>query len=228
MNIRRIIALFAAAWVSTLTVQAGNLDAITNQEAGSGLREALTRAGEAAVGQLGVQDGFYGNDKVRIPLPGNLQKAEKLLRTLGMGKQADELELTMNRAAESAVVQAKPILVSAVKKMTWQDAKGILTGGDNAATDYFRRTTSDALTTKFKPIVHQATSRLSLAAKYDAYAGKGAEMGLVKPEDANLDDYVTRKTLDGLFVIMADKEKAIRQDPIGQGSALLKKVFGAI
>ncbi|MBV8658807.1 MAG: DUF4197 domain-containing protein [Burkholderiales bacterium] len=228
MNITRDIAIFITAGVSALTVQAGNLDAISNKDATSGLREALTQAGNAAVSQLGTQDGFFGNDRVRIPLPGNLQKAEKLLRTMGMGKQADELELTMNRAAESAVVEAKPILVNAVKKMSWEDAKGILTGGDNAATEYFKRTTSDALTTKFKPIVHQATSRLSLAEKYDAYAGKGAELGLVKKEDANLDDYVTRKALDGLFVIMADKEKAIRQDPIGQTSAILRKVFGAI
>ena len=163
MTISRSIAMFITAGATALAVHAGNLDAISNKEAGSGLREALTQASTAAVGQLGVQDGFFGNDKVRIPLPGNLQKAEKLLRTMGLGKQADELELTMNRAAESAVVEAKPILINAVKKMSWEDAKGILTGGDNAATEYFKRTTSDALTTKFKPIVHQATSRLSLA-----------------------------------------------------------------
>ncbi|MCK7492919.1 MAG: DUF4197 domain-containing protein [Comamonadaceae bacterium] len=135
--------------------------------------------------KLGKTDGFLGNPQVKIPLPDGLRQAEGLMRTMGMGKQADELVTAMNRAAESAVAEAKPILVDAVKKMTVQDAKQILTGGDNSVTEYFRRTTSEQLTGKFKPVVTKATSKVKLAEKYDQYAGKGAQFGLVKEQDAS-------------------------------------------
>jgi hypothetical protein len=150
------------------------------------------------------------------------------MRTMGMGKQADELVTAMNRAAESAVAEAKPILVDAVKKMTVQDAKQILTGGDNSVTEYFRRTTSEQLTAKFKPVVTKATSKVKLAEKYDQFAGKGAQFGLVKEQDAKLENYVTRKALDGLFAMIGEEEKAIRQNPVGATGSLAKKVFGAL
>lgn len=218
----------AAAMCVGMSVSAAGLDSLSDRDTVSGLQTALTKGADSAVSKLGVMDGFFGNDRVRIPLPETLHKGEKLLRTMGLGKQADELVLTMNRAAESAVKEAKPILVGAIKKMTWQDAKGILTGGETAATDYFRRTTNDQLTTRFLPIVQKATSRLKLAEKYNAYAGRAAKLGLIGEGESNLDNYVTGKAIDGLFVMIGDEEKAIRKDPIGQTSKILQKVFGAI
>jgi hypothetical protein len=204
------------------------LDRITNQEAIAGLKAALEKGSRAAVANLGRTNGFFGNDRVKIPLPESLQSAERMMRRFGMSKYADELVLTMNRAAESAVPEAKQLFVEAVKKMSVQDAKGILTGGDTAGTEYFRRTTSDPLREKFLPIVQRATRKVRLAEKYNQYAEKGAAFGLVDKEDANLDNYVTQKALDGLFLIVADEEKKIRQDPVGTASNIIKKVFGAL
>jgi len=210
------------------SLNAAGLEDLTNRDASAGLKEALTKGAEVAVSQLGAADGFLGNDKVRILLPDSLRKAEGVLRTFGMGKQADELGVAMNRAAELAVQEAKPILVGAVKKMTVLDAKDILSGGDDAATQYFRRTTDKDLTAKFAPIVKNATAKVQLAEKYNQYAGKAAKLGLIDASDADIDQYVTRKIMDGLFLVIGEKERAIRQDPVGQGSALLKKVFGAV
>jgi hypothetical protein len=150
------------------------------------------------------------------------------MRQVGMGKYADELVLTMNRAAEAAVPEAKALFVDAVKKMTVQDAKGILTGGNTAGTEYFKRSTSEPLRAKFLPIVAQATKKVRVADKYNEFAGKGAKFGLVKKEDANLDGYITQKALDGLFYMVAEEEKKIRANPVQAGSDLLKRVFGAI
>jgi hypothetical protein len=207
---------------------AASLAGLTDKEAGGGLREALTQGASVAVTKLGSTDGFLGNPKVKIPLPDGLRQAEKVMRAMGMGKQADELVVAMNRAAESAVSQAKPILVDAVKNMTVQDAKQILTGGDDSVTQYFRRTTSAPLQEKFKPIVAQATAKVQLAQKYDQLVGKAASFGLVKKEDANLDSYVTRKALDGLYLMIGEEERAIRKDPLGATGSLAKKVFGAL
>jgi len=207
---------------------AGPLDAVTSADASKGLKEALTRGAEVAVGQLGVADGFLGNDKVRIPLPPSLKKAERAMKMLGMQKQADELVTTMNRAAEAAVPEAKAVLMDAVKQMTVTDAKNILTGGDDAITRYFREKTEAALTTRFQPIVSKATAKVGLADQYNRIASKGQSMGLVKAEDANLEAWVTRKALDGLYTVIAEQEKALRANPLGAGSDLLKKVFGSL
>jgi len=201
---------------------------LSSKDTSSGIREVLVKGAEAAVGQLGKPNGFMGDARVRIPLPDSLQQAEGMLRKFGMGKQADELIETMNRAAELAVVEAKPILVNAVRTMSFDDAKAILTGGENAATEYFRRTTSAPIGEKFLPVVKKATAKVQLADKYNQYAGKAAKFGLIDAKDANLDSYVTQKALDGLYLMIAEKEKAVRSDPIGSGSALLKKVFGAV
>lgn len=149
------------------------------------------------------------------------------MRRFGMGKMADELTLTMNRAAESAVVEAKPLLLDAIKKMTLADAKSILSGPDDAATQYFKKTSGEALTARFLPKVQAATAKVKLAERYNQFAGQASRFGLLSAEDANLDQYITRKTLDGLFVMVAQQEKTIRQDPMGQASSILKKVFGA-
>lgn len=216
-------ALLLSAQVSAL-----GIDDLSSKDTTSGLKEALTRGAEIAVGQLGKTDGFLGNNRVKILLPESARAAEKMMRTLGMKKQADELIETMNRAAEMAVVEAKPILTNAVKSMSFDDARGILTGGDDAATQYFKRTTSEAIGAKFMPIVKKATAKVNLASQYNKYAGQASKLGLLDKKDADLDSYVTQKALDGLFLMIADQEKAIRKDPIGTGSNLLKKVFGAL
>jgi len=146
----------------------------------------------------------------------------------GMGKQADELVNTMNHAAENAVAEAKPILSDSIKKMSVQDAKGILTGGDDSVTQYFKRTSTEQLTQKFTPIVKKETKKLQLAEQYNAYAGKAASAGLIDQKDADIDSYVTQKAMDGLFLMIAEEEKKLRSNPVGASSDLLKKVFGAL
>jgi len=217
----------ALAFAATLA-QAGALDAISTGDASAGVKEALAKGADYAVASLGKDGGFLGNSKVRIPLPGYLQKAESGLRMFGMGKQADELVNTMNHAAENAVAEAKPILTDSIKKMSVQDAKGILTGGDDSVTQYFKRTSTEQLTQKFTPIVKKETRKLQLAEQYNAYAGKAASAGLIDQKDADIDSYVTQKAMDGLFLMIAEEEKKLRSNPVGAGSDLLKKVFGAL
>lgn len=225
---------FSSAAVSVLAVlalpsaHAVNLGDLSSTDASQGIKVALEKGALAAVGALGQTDGFMGNPKVRIPLPGYLEDAAKLMRRLGQGKKVDELVTTMNRAAEQAVPMARDLLVDAVKTMTVTDAKKILAGGDTAATQYFAEKTRAPLATRFLPVVTQATEKTGLAAQYNSLAGKAAGMGLVRAEDANIQQYVTGKTLDGLFLMIAEEEKKTRQDPVGSGSAVLKKVFGAL
>lgn len=207
---------------------AAGLDDITHAEAVRGLRQALNDGSAAAVAKLGVENGFFGNPKVRIPLPPSLQRVERGLRAFGMRREADELVLTMNRAAEAAVPEAKQLLTDAVKKMSVQDAKGILSGGDTAATDYFRRATRPQLTQRFLPIVKKATDNAGLAQQYNALASQGAALGLVKEDEASIERYVTQKALDGLYFMIGEQEKAFRRDPVGATSSIVRKVFGAL
>ena len=216
------------AWLTVNIALAAGLEAISSGDASNGVREALAKGSEYAVAALGKENGFLGNSQVKIPLPGVLQKAEKGLRMLGMGKQADQLVETMNHAAENAVAEAKPILVDAVHKLTVQDAKAILTGGEDSVTQFFRRTSSEALAEKFAPIVKKSTGKLQLADKYNQFAGKVANAGLIEHKDADLDAYVTQKAIDGLFLMIAEEEKKLRSNPLAAGSSLLKKVFGAL
>jgi len=192
------------------------------------LREALTQGAKTSVSTLAQKDGFLGNPRVRIPLPDNLQKADRIMRKIGMGKYSDQLITSMNRAAEAAVPEAKDLLVGAIRKMTVTDAKNILTGGDDAATRYFRQSTETELTAKFTPIVGKAMEKVRLAETYDRFAGKGAQFGLVDKRDARLEDYITRKAMDGLFLIMAEQEKAIRDHPLQATGDVAKKIFAAI
>jgi hypothetical protein len=207
---------------------ASELSALTDQEVGKGLKEALVQGVGKAVGQLSVVDGFLGNPQVKIPLPPSLEKAEKVMRDLGLGKHADRLVTTMNRAAEAAVTEAKPILLDGVKKMTLADAKAILTGPEDSATQYFRKTSGEAIVARFLPKVKAATSRVKLAEDYNRFAKPAARFGLIEKQEADLDQYVTRKAVDGLFLMIAQQEKAIRADPVGQASKLLQKVFGSL
>ena len=220
-----LAVLALLAWSQPAAAQ---LDRITNREAVSALKTALEKGAREAVSSLGRTNGFFGNPRVRIPLPESLQKAERTMRRFGLGRYADELELTMNWAAEAAVPEARTLLIGAVKKMTVEDAKDILTGGDTAGTAYFRRSTEHQLRARFLPIVSRATARVKLAEKYDEYADWGVRFGLMRRQDADLNAYVTQKALDGLFLVIADEEKKIRQDPIGSASSIIRKVFGAL
>ena len=214
------LVLAAPAWAQ--------LENISNREAINALKSALDQGARAAVAQLGREDGFLGDARVKIALPEPLRRAEKNMRRFGMSRYADELIVTLNRAAEAAVPQAKQLFVDALQQMSVQDAKGILTGGETAGTEYFRRVTAQELAKRFLPIVQRATARVGLAQKYNQYARHGVRVGLVEAEDANLDDYVTRKALDGLYFVVAEEERKIRKDPVGTASSLLKKVFGAL
>ncbi len=207
---------------------ATDLSAISTRDQIGGLKQALSQGAEAAVMTLAKENGYLGNDKVRIPLPDSLKKVDSVLRRFGMERYSDELVTSMNRAAEAAVPEAKNLLVGAVKQMTVSDAKSILTGSDDAATQYFRKSTESALAAKFKPIVGTSMQKVKLAQSYDRFAGEGARFGLIDERDAKLDDYITRKALDGLFVMMAEQEKAIRANPLEATGNLARKVFSIL
>ena len=216
-----IVAAQRQAWALSLSD-------LTDKDAATGIRTALEKGALAAVALLGKTDGFLGNPKVRIPLPGFLEDASKLLKMTGQGKRVDELVTSMNRAAEAAVPMGRDVLVGAVKSMSVTDAKNILGGGENSVTQFFAEKTRSPLGEKFLPIVTKATEKVGLANQYNKVAGKAAGIGLVKSEDANIQRYVTGKSLDGLYTIIGEEERKIRQDPVGTGSAILKKVFGAL
>jgi hypothetical protein len=201
---------------------------LTEGDANAGIRTALERGANAAVALLGRRDGFLGNPLVKIELPGYLKDAAKLLRATGQGARLDELVTAMNRAAEAAVPAAKPLLVKAVKDMSVEDGLKILRGGDDSVTTFFADKTREPLGQQFLPIVTRATEKVALADKYNAVAGKAAGFGLVRGEDANIQQYVTARALDGLYRIIGEEEKKIRRDPVGTGSAILKKVFGGL
>ena len=226
MQRRRFTNTVLAAAGTLLASGGGRAASVSDADAASGMRAALERGAGAAVDLLGRQDGFLGNPKVRIPLPGYLKDAAKLAKYTGQQKQVDELVTAMNRAAEAAVPQARALLVSAVKSMSVDDARRIVSGGNDSVTKFFAAKTRKPLGEKFLPIVTRETEKVDLAARFNAVAGKAAGMGLVKGDDASIERYVTGKALDGLYFMIAEEEKKIRRDPIGTGSALLAKVFG--
>jgi hypothetical protein len=195
-------------------------------DAAAGVRAALDRGASAAVDLLGRSDGFLGNPLVRIPLPKALNDAAKLLKATGQGKKVDELVTAMNRAAEAAVPQAKPLLVNAIRALSVEDALKIVRGSNTAVTEFFSGKTRVPLGEKFLPVVTKATEKVQLAERYNAVAGKAAGLGLLKGDDANVQQYVTARALDGLFLMIGEEEKKIRANPLQTGSAILKKVFG--
>jgi hypothetical protein len=201
---------------------------ITEGDAALGVRAGLEGGANVAVNLLGRQGGFLDNPKVRIPLPGFLNDAAKLLKFTGQQRRVDELVTAMNRAAEAAVPQARTLLVNAVKAMSVEDARKILTDGDNSVTQFFVSKTRAPLTERFLPIVTKATEKVALADKYNQVAGKVASLGVVSQDDANIQRYVTGKALDGLYLVIGEEERKIRKDPLGTGSAILKKVFGSL
>jgi hypothetical protein len=208
--------------------QAVTLAELSQGEAVKALKLALERGARSAIGQLGQVNGFLGNDKVRIPLPQQLQDAESTLRRFGQGARLDELVTTMNRAAEEAVPMAQDLMLAAVRNMTVADGKKILDGGDTSVTGFFAEKTRVPLGQKFLPVVTRSTDRVGLAGQYNQIAGKAADFGLLRREDASIERYVTGKALDGLYLMIGEEERKIRRDPVGTGSALLSKVFGAL
>jgi hypothetical protein len=201
---------------------------LTNRDAAQGIRGALNKGAASAIDKLGVAGGFLNNPKVKIPLPPALDDVAKAMRMLGQGKEADELVESMNRAAEQAVPEARELMANAVRTMSIEDAKKILTGGDDSVTQFFRTKTAAPLAVKFLPVVTKAVDRVGLAQKYDRFAGQGAKLGLVKGDAVNIEEYVTHKTLDGLYLMIGEEERAIRQNPLAAGSAIVSKVFGAL
>ena len=205
-----------------------SLSDLSNQDASGGLKAALEKGSSQAIAKLGTENGFLNNDKVRIPLPKILEQALPILKLTGRSQKLDELVVQMNRAAEAAVPMAKPLLINAVKSMTITDAKNILTGGDTSVTDFFREKTSSKLAVQFLPIVKKVTDRSNLATQYNNTMALAPTMGFVTEEQKTVEGYVTKRALDGLYTMIGEEEKAIRADPLGAGSKLIGKVFGAI
>jgi uncharacterized protein DUF4197 len=198
---------------------------LSNDKIIAGLKQALQVSTGKAVALTGRPDGFLKNEAIKILLPLKLETVAHGMRMLGMGAKVDELEVGMNRAAEQATPQAKQIFLAALKKMTFDDARHILTGGDTAATDYFKRTSSADLTTSFSPIVHRSMEHVGVVQQDDQVI-KSAPGGSVIASQFDLDKYVVGKTLDGLFHMLGEEEKQIRKNPAAQTTALLKEVFG--
>lgn len=205
-----------------------SLSDLSQQDASGGLKDALTQGAKVAVQQLSKPGGFSENPEVRIELPGKLGKAAKTMKMMGMGAQVDQLEASMNKAAEAAVPEAQALLVDAVKKMTVQDAKGILSGPEDSATQYLNKTSREQLRAKFLPIVKKATDQVGLAKQYNSFAGQAASFGVVDAKSANIESYVTEEALDGLFKMIADQEASIRKNPAAAATGLAKKVFGVL
>lgn len=207
------------------TLQHRDTSGLSDNKIIAGLKQALQVSTSRAVAQTGHPDGFLKNDAIKISLPPRLEPIGRGMRLIGMGSKVDELELAMNRAAEQATPQAKQIFVASLRKMTFDDARHILTGNDTAATDYFKRTSTPDLTTAFSPIVHTSMEHVGLVQQYDRFI-QSAPAGSALANEFDLDKYVVGKTLDGLFYMLGEEEKKIRKDPAAQTTQLLKEVFG--
>ena len=200
--------------------------ALSDDKISAGLKEALRVSTAQAVALTGRPDGFLKNAAIKILLPDKLRTASRAMRFLGMGPQLDELEIGMNRAAEQATPLAEQIFLDALYKMTIQDARGILSGGDTAATDYFRRNTSEELSAAFRPVVHRSMQGVGVVKQYDEVIRNPVAAPLMQSQSFDIDNYVTGKTLDGLFYMLGQEEKEIRKNPAARTTALLREVFG--
>jgi hypothetical protein len=221
-------ALTFAALALSANAFALSLSDFSQQDSTSAMKDALAQGAQIAVQQLGKPGGFTNNPEVRIELPGKLGQAASMLKQFGMGAQVEQLETSMNQAAEAAVPKAQALLVDAVKRMTVQDAKGILSGGDDAATQYLDRSSREQLRTQLMPIIKQATDQVNLAKQYNSLAGKAAAFGAVDAKSANIESYVTDQALNGLFTIIADQERTLRENPAAAATNIAKKVFSTL
>ncbi|MCP5277802.1 MAG: DUF4197 domain-containing protein [Thiobacillus sp.] len=202
---------------------------LSDEDMVKGLKEALSKGTRSAIANLGKDGGFLNNLDVKIPMPDELQKVEKLMRQLGQDKYADQFVSTMNHAAEKAVPEAAALFADAISQMSLADAKSILKGPDDAATQYFRKTSEAKLKERFRPIVENATSQAGVTASYKKLMQKAGPFAQYLGQSAtDLDGYVENKAVDGLFKMIAAEEKRIRQDPLARTTDLLKKVFGSL
>lgn len=222
-----LLALTAAA-LAPRRAAALSLADLTEGDAAAGLKAALRAGATAAVSLLGRADGFWGNDLVRIPLPEWLQRAEKTLRFFGRGADVDALKLGVNRAAEQAVPQAKTLLGNAVRDMSVADAKGILSGGEDSVTRFFADKTRAPLSEQFLPIVTATVNKIGLARQYNRLVDRAGQFGLAPDDGTHIENHVTVRALDGLYLMIGEEERKIRRDPAGAASAIVKKVFGAL
>jgi hypothetical protein len=199
---------------------------LSNDKIIAGLKEALSVSTHNAVSSTGQLNGFFENAAIKILVPDRLQKAGKGMRMIGMGAQVDAFELGMNRAAEQAAPAAEQIFIDAVKQMKFEDARQILSGNDTAATEYFKRQSSEQLIAAFAPIVHREMEKVGVVRQYNQLMRNPMAVRVSATQDFNLDDYIVGKTVDGLFYVMAQEERKIRKDPMAQTTSLLKEVFG--
>ena len=221
-----LFAAPAGAQLEQVYKKLGEKDELSQEKIASGLKEALQVGTENAVRSTGRLDGYFGNPKIKIPMPEKLQTMEKGLRALGQGDQVDEFVLSMNRAAERAAPEAKAIFWDAIREMSFRDAEKILNGSDTAATEYFRRKTTERLATAFRPIVSDAMNQVGVTRQYKELVGRARSIPFLKTEDLDIDDYVVRKGLDGLFYVLGEEERKIRREPAARVTDLLKDVFG--
>lgn len=199
---------------------------LTTAEVAEGLKEALVKGISTGSDLVSVTDGYFKNPEIKIPFPPDIKKVEDALRKIGLGSQVDKFVMTLNRGAEDAAKEAKPIFIAAIKSMTIQDAWSILRGEDNAATEYLKRTTSGLLKEKFKPVIQSSLNKVNATKYYSDIVTRYNQIPLVDKVNPSLDDYATDKAIEGLFLMIAKEEKNIRQDPIARTTELLKKVFG--
>ncbi|MEO5694799.1 MAG: DUF4197 domain-containing protein [Usitatibacter sp.] len=202
---------------------AGAGDEKTN---GAGIKEALAVGTERAVKDLSQVDGYFSNAAVKILMPDNIRKVADMARMAGFQKQVDEFVLSMNRAAEAAAPLAAKFFGDAIRAMTLDDVRGILTGGDTAATDFFRSKTRDKLHAAFKPVVSKKVAEVGATKAYKDMMGRYESLPMAGRQSLDLDDYVTNKSLDGLFRMVGEEEKKIRTNPAARTTNLLKSVFG--
>ena len=208
------------------TVAGVKTSSLSNDEIVGGLKEALNVGSKNTTDKVSKIDGFYKNAKIKIPFPPEVKEVENTLRNLGMGKEVDKFVMTLNRAAEDASKQASPIFVSAIKGMTITDGLSILTGSDNAATTYLKTKTEKGLKSKFTPVVKKSITKAQVTKYWKPLITTYNKIPMVKKVNPNLEEYITDKALDGLFLLIAEEEKKIRKDPLAQVTDLLKKVFG--
>jgi hypothetical protein len=228
-----VVSLIAVAplFVSPASAQVEQLlkglggSGITDGKASAGLKEALEVATQKAVSLTGRTNGYFGDAAIKILMPAKLQSMEQGLRAVGYGPQIDEFVLSMNRAAEQAAPAAKQIFGNAITSMSFDDAKKILTGGNTAATDYFKAKTTNELTAAFKPVIDKSMGQVGVTKQYQALVGKFETIPFVKTQSFDLDNYVTGKALDGLFHVVGEQETMIRTNPAARTTTLLQEVF---
>lgn len=220
------IPTFAQIDQLSKTLGLGNKSGLSDSKIASGLKEALEVGTTTAVKLTGRPDGYFGNEAIKILMPKNLRTLEKGLRAVGYGPQVDAFVLSMNRSAEAAAPAAKKIFIDAIVSMSFDDARRILSGGDNAATDYFKEKTSAQLTTAFRPIVEKTMDQNSVTKQYKQLAGQAQTIPFMKSPNLDITDYVVSQALNGLFYMVGQEEAKIRKDPAAQTTSLLKQVFG--